>query len=305
MGEPHNSGDDIAGTIHKVGDNVVGFHVGDRVAAFHQMMSPHGSFAEYAVAHDYTTFHLPKNTSFEEGASIPLACMTAAVGLFKCLGLPEPWQGGAADGKVKDAAKGTYRAGPLLVYGAASAVGTYAIQLAKRAGIGPIIGVAGKGIPYVQGFLDESAGDRIVDYREGDEKLVESIKKALDGKKLHHAYDAVSEKGSFDNIAKVLDVSGDKPSTLTHVLPLKGWEHRGVATGWTMVGCVHGTPEMQSDFGQAWFTLFGKGLKEGWLKAHAPVVIEGGLNGVEEGLRRLKAGEASAVKYVFRIGDTA
>lgn len=39
---------------------------GDRVAAFHEMMQPHGSFAEYAIAHDYTTFHLPKTTSFEE-----------------------------------------------------------------------------------------------------------------------------------------------------------------------------------------------------------------------------------------------
>lgn len=61
---------------------------------------------------------------------------------------------------------------------------------------------------------------------------------------------------------------------------------------------------MQSDFGQAWFTLFGKGLKEGWLKAHQPEVIPGGLEGVEEGLRRLKDGQASAVKYVFRIGET-
>jgi NADPH:quinone reductase-like Zn-dependent oxidoreductase len=30
------------------------------------MMAPHGSFAEYAIAWDYTTFHLPEKTSFEE-----------------------------------------------------------------------------------------------------------------------------------------------------------------------------------------------------------------------------------------------
>lgn len=30
MGSPHNSGDDIAGTVHAVGDDVVGFHPGDR-----------------------------------------------------------------------------------------------------------------------------------------------------------------------------------------------------------------------------------------------------------------------------------
>lgn len=268
------------------------------------MMSPHGSFAEYALAKDYSTFHLPKNISFEEGAAIPLACMTAAVGLFIQLGLPEPWQKGAADGKTKE----PVTRGPLLVYGAASAVGSYAIQLAKRAGIGPIIGVAGKGIPFVEKFLDKSAGDAVVDYREGDDKLVEGIKKALNGQKLKHAYDAVSEKGSYLNIAKVLDTSGsgDDASRITHVLPKpKDWDPpQGITLGWTMVGCVHGTPVMQSDFGQAWFTLFGKGLKEGWLKAHPQEVIPGGLHGVETGLRNLKEGKASAVKYVFRIEET-
>ena len=66
MGEPHNSGDDIAGIIEAVGENVTEFKKGDRVAAFHEMMTPHGSFAEYAIAWAHTTFHLPKKTSFEE-----------------------------------------------------------------------------------------------------------------------------------------------------------------------------------------------------------------------------------------------
>jgi NADPH:quinone reductase len=66
MKKPHNSGDDIAGIIEKVGDNVTQFKPGDRVAAFHEMLAPHGSFAEYAIARAYTTFHLPKKTSFEE-----------------------------------------------------------------------------------------------------------------------------------------------------------------------------------------------------------------------------------------------
>ena len=65
-GEPHNSGDDIAGIVEAVGDGVLEFKKGDRVAAFHEMMAPHGSFAEYAIAWDYTTFYLPEKTSFEQ-----------------------------------------------------------------------------------------------------------------------------------------------------------------------------------------------------------------------------------------------
>ena len=62
---PLNEGDDIAGTIHAVGEGVTEFKVGDRVAAFHEMMTPGGSYAEYAVSWAYTTFHIPEKTSFE------------------------------------------------------------------------------------------------------------------------------------------------------------------------------------------------------------------------------------------------
>ena len=60
-----NQGDDIAGFIHAVGDEVTEFKPGDRVAAFHEVGTLGGSFAEYALAWDYTTFHIPKNISFE------------------------------------------------------------------------------------------------------------------------------------------------------------------------------------------------------------------------------------------------
>ena len=64
-GKSSNTGDDIAGVVHSVGSNVVEFKRGDRVAAFHQMMAPGGSYAEYAVSWDHATFHIPKKTTFE------------------------------------------------------------------------------------------------------------------------------------------------------------------------------------------------------------------------------------------------
>ncbi len=64
-GKDLNTGDDIAGVVHSVGSNVVEFKPGDRVAAFHQMMAPGGSYAEYAVSWDHATFHIPKKTTFE------------------------------------------------------------------------------------------------------------------------------------------------------------------------------------------------------------------------------------------------
>lgn len=65
-----NQGDDISGIVHEVGENVVEFKKGDRVAAFHEMLQPGGSYAEYAVSWKHTTFFLPKDMSFE-GEIIP------------------------------------------------------------------------------------------------------------------------------------------------------------------------------------------------------------------------------------------
>jgi NADPH:quinone reductase-like Zn-dependent oxidoreductase len=62
---PANHGDDIAGYVEEVGEGVVGFKKGDKVAAFHQMMTPNGSYAEYAIAWEHTTLHLPEQTKFE------------------------------------------------------------------------------------------------------------------------------------------------------------------------------------------------------------------------------------------------
>lgn len=60
-----NAGDDIAGIVHAVGENVYEFKPGDRVAAFHEMRTDHGSYAEYGLSWAHTTFHIPNHTSFE------------------------------------------------------------------------------------------------------------------------------------------------------------------------------------------------------------------------------------------------
>lgn len=51
--------------------------------------------------------------------------MTAAIALYLPLGLPEPWRPVPADAAPT----------PLVVYGAASAVGAYALQFARRSNV--------------------------------------------------------------------------------------------------------------------------------------------------------------------------
>ena len=230
--------------------------------------------------------------------------MTAAFGLFQRLYLPLPWHPALTPI-------------PLIIYGAASAVGSYAIQLAQQANIHPLICVAGRGSPHVESLINQSKGDVVLDYRKGDEKLVQDLSAAVHraGGKVEYAFDAVSDHGSYVNICKVLDHQTGK---ITLVLPYKEYKEipSTVEQSFTSVGASHlesdtdpwqkktGTSTGNEDFAMAFFRYFGRGLQKGFFKGHPYEVVPGGLAGVEGALQNLKDGKASAVKYVFRIEDT-
>ena len=86
-----------------------------------------------------------------EGAALPLAILTAVVGLYGSnkLNLPQPWS---------PATKPT----PLLIYGASSAVGYYVLQLAMKSNLHPLICIAGRASAHVEKLLDKSKGDAVV-----------------------------------------------------------------------------------------------------------------------------------------------
>lgn len=151
-------------------------------------------------------------------------------------------------------------------------------------------------------LLDPSVGDKIVDYRQEPAALVKDIESAVpSGQKLKYTFDAVTDHGSFVNASQAMkNTPGAK---LTLVLPKTDAEGivPSVETSMTMVGDVH---NHQKDFGAAWFSLFGRAMREGWLKPHPYTVVPGGLAGVQEGLIGLFEGKNSASKYVYRIAET-
>ncbi|KAI3011149.1 hypothetical protein CBS147346_1350 [Aspergillus niger] len=284
-----NTGDDIAGYVHEIGENVSEFKVGDRVAAFHDFMTPHGSFAEYAIGKVHATFHIPAHISFEEASTIPLAALTGSLALFARLGLPEPWFGNKS--------WATKPPGGVLVYGAATAVGSFAIKLLQKADIHPVIGIAGRGMDYARSLMNSEKGDVVIDYRDGESAVVQGILDAIPaGESLRYALDAASETSSFQVIEKVLDQTSGAVSIVTPEAPkqLPGT----IRVEFSNVGTGHGEDK---DFAYVWSRMMTRGLSEGWLEAHPHEIIPGGLEGVEVALNNLKAGKASAVKYVLRI----
>jgi NADPH:quinone reductase and related Zn-dependent oxidoreductases len=221
--------------------------------------------------------------------------MTAALGLYQILGLPLPWSPTSAPQ-------------PLVIYGGSTAVGAFALKFAQLSNIHPLIVVAGKGSDFVETLIDRSKGDTIIDYREGDQAVQTKIKSAAAGKPIHFAYDAVSEKGSYQNLCASLTA----PGKITVVLPPAA-DYKipeGISIERTNVGSVHNSPAVgktvgDREFGAAIFSLIGRGLAQEWFSGHPYEVRPGGLAGLQEALRDLEAGKASAVKYVVRIAETA
>lgn len=295
---PSNQGDDIAGYIEALGDGVYGFHKGDKVAAFHEMMSPGGSYAEYAIAWARTTWHVDPKTSFEDAATVPLAAMTSALAVYQRLKLPLPWS--PAEEKK-----------PFVVYGGAAAVGAYAIKFATLSNVHPIVAVAGRGIPYVESLLDKSKGDVVIDYRKGEEHIISELQKVSpseDG--TVYTLDAVMNKAAIKGLTSIkapsIRLATVSPTGLDDEVP----EHVHVMP--TQVGSVHkvyyaGQEDMvklDRGFGAAMFPYMGLGMAEGWFKGHPYEVVEGGLNGLSRAMKALEKGEVTAKKLVLRIEDT-
>ncbi|KAF5682034.1 fusarubin cluster-oxidoreductase [Fusarium denticulatum] len=290
-----NQGDDHAGVVHEVGEGVSDFKIGDRVAAMHEGKQPGGSYAEYGVSWAYTTIHLPEHTTFQadvvitEGAALPFAAFTAACALYAKLNLPWPMHPISDDQKL-----------PLVIWGASSAVGSYAVQLAKKSNIHPLICIAGRAQEHVERMIDGSKGDTVIDYRMGREAVAQKIRAHLRGEKLEYAFDAVSEMGSYQTICDVLD---QKSGKITLIIPAQSYSDipKTIEKSVTTVASVH---EDLKEFARAFSIDFARGLKDGWLKAHPQEVVPWGLEGIEKGLGDLKKGKARAVKYVYKIADT-
>jgi NADPH:quinone reductase-like Zn-dependent oxidoreductase len=102
-------GIDVAGQIEAVGGNITHFKPGDEVFG-----ACRGAFAEYACAAEDKLALKPANISFEEAAAVPVAAITALLGLRD-------------KGRISPGQK-------VLVDGASGGVGTFAVQIAKSFG---------------------------------------------------------------------------------------------------------------------------------------------------------------------------
>jgi len=110
---PKMLGGDIAGIVEKIGNNVIEFKIGDEIYGLISAAKG-GAYAEYAIAKSHQIAIKPKNISFQEAATIPLAGLTAYQSLKRL-------------GKLKIEDK-------VLINGCSGGVGHFAVQIAKAMG---------------------------------------------------------------------------------------------------------------------------------------------------------------------------
>jgi len=132
-------GMDVAGRVEAVGSKVTRFQPGDEVFGWCD-----GSFAEYASAPEDQLAAKPANLSFEQAAAVPISGFAALQALREV-------------GEIQARQK-------VLIIGAAGAVGSFGVQLAKAFGA-QVTGVAST----TQVDLVRSIGaDDVIDYTRAD-----------------------------------------------------------------------------------------------------------------------------------------
>lgn len=200
----------------------------------------------------------------------------------------------------------------MLVYGASTAIGAYALKLLKRAAVRPVIAVGSKNSSFLTHLLDKDKGDAFIDYTAFDspDKLADGLATALQrtgATTQLRAFDCVSENGTYEVLGKALAAASpaDGPRPLLVVcLPgqdLNQMDPR-VEVLTTSVGRVHKDEDGGQLFGAVWATALATGLKEGWLVPHPYESVQG-LESLEIALKGLREGRVRGKKMVVRIAE--
>ncbi|NGO09437.1 NADP-dependent oxidoreductase [Streptomyces sp. HC44] len=165
-------GNEAAGVVEKVGDDVTGFAVGD--AVFGNPVA--GGYAEYSLLPVAVTAHKPAEISFTDAAALPVAAATAYDGIRQ-LDLPA----GAT----------------LLITGAGGGVGVAAVQIARAFGV-KVIGTASAGkkdfVESLGAVHVPSGPDFVADVRAAAPDGVDAVYDLIGGDVLEAAAELLTDR---------------------------------------------------------------------------------------------------------------
>ncbi len=133
------AGRDLAGLVEAVGKSVTRFRPGDEVYG-----EGDSAFAEFTCVPEAGLAHKPRNLTFEQAAAVPIAGITALVGLRDA-------------GQIRDGQS-------VLIIGASGGVGTFAVQIAKAYGAIVTAVCSTRSVDLVRSI----GADHVIDYTRED-----------------------------------------------------------------------------------------------------------------------------------------
>lgn len=140
---PLTLGNELTGVVEKVGKNVTEFHVGDTIYT-RLPIEKIGAFAEYAAIDAGSIALMPKNLTYVEAATAPLAGLTAYQGLYEELE--------AQSGET------------VFIPGGSGSFGQMAVPIAKAMGLHVIV----SGSAEARERILEMGASQYLDYRTED-----------------------------------------------------------------------------------------------------------------------------------------
>ncbi|WP_129044469.1 NADP-dependent oxidoreductase [Companilactobacillus metriopterae] len=185
---------DVSGVITRIGSDVTNFKVGDKILARPDLTN-RGTYAQYTAVKEDKLALLPDNVSFEEGAALPLAGLTA-------------WQGIYDELDVQPGQK-------VLIQGGAGGVGIIAIQVLKHIGATVVTTASAKNAD----FLKELGADQVIDYNTEDFSDVlsdmDAVFDTIGGDTLDKSYKILKPGGKLTTIAGAVNEDLAKENQVT------------------------------------------------------------------------------------------
>jgi len=258
--------------------------------------SPHtgvakGAFAEYIAVDWDLTGLVPENVTAEQAASIPIPYATAVQALFMRLKLPQ-YPAKSENGEW------------ILIWSGSTAVGQYAIQLAKLIGLR----VATTASQKKWDLMKSLGAEVVVDYKDPDaaKKLKEGTNDSI-----QYGLDCISEKGSIQTAQQAFRPSGGH--LITILFDLRNLPRPEVKTESTLTYVVLGEDHGFGKGAHAQFktsdeerATYVRWLRVGWeifgkgLVKPLEVEVVGGLDDVQKGFDMMKEGK-NKCKIVYKV----
>jgi NADPH:quinone reductase-like Zn-dependent oxidoreductase len=180
---PTGIGYDLAGVVREKGKNVSHFNIGDAVFASVPQKS-RGTFADYVAVDENMICLKPKNSNFEEAASLPMVGLTTIHAFEK------------ANLKAGD---------KILIHAGSGGIGTFAIQYAKKIGAYVYTTTSTQNVSWVK----DMGADCVIDYKKEDYldivKDIDVEYDTLGGKYTDDAFKVIKKNGKVVSLIGPVD----------------------------------------------------------------------------------------------------